>query len=520
MTLPVCLARRTLDPVAELYYCRHPQVHAFRQLVGGPLCRSCRRHDDRVALRPFPPNSDVRAIGKTLEIVWAIRGEPPLGMQRLVRNTAGSHRIERLDEATEEALKQCAVRVLLHHIVDNFERLPDRLAFVPTLEERVAPEWLETLTSLTATHGFQSLGGTVAVECASSAPDVGPLFARLFDEPPPAYFAMQGEGGFVVSRSAIRRRPVSFYRALAAIVDEAPSAARFLERLWPYVFRYDPSIEPGSYGVVTAADGRYFDQLIILLHSLQQANAPPTLVFQSEFSAAQIGELLEMRNLVVRPFPPLDDALTPLRSEPKAVAWLKPWWLLHSPFDRSLWVDADCVVLKPLDLVFDAIAERPFVVVDPFPHFARNPEGLFDHPSLRLQVSEQVGVNSGVFGWERTRDRELLAAWAWAVELAAGDAALRQTVANQDQGLLIWALHRLGLHGHVRSDDGWNRLPDREFPILGAALRRGCSPLSALRERYRDVGILHWMAVPKLPELLQAEVLRSFAGQADKDIET
>jgi alpha-N-acetylglucosamine transferase len=37
-------------------------------------------------------------------------------------------------------------------------------------------------------------------------------------------------------------------------------------------------------------------------------------------------------------------------------AWIKPFYLVQAPFDRVLWIDADCVVLKPLNInqpIFD-----------------------------------------------------------------------------------------------------------------------------------------------------------------------
>lgn len=106
-------------------------------------------------------------------------------------------------------------------------------------------------------------------------------------------------------------------------------------------------------------------------------------------------------------------------------AWIKPFYLVQAPFDRVLWIDADCVVLKSLDLAFERIREEPLFVRDGSDVVTENDPRLYDHLPLPDGVQTSgINVNSGVVGLCKSRDRNILSAWTWASQWLAMHPAL------------------------------------------------------------------------------------------------
>ena len=93
-------------------------------------------------------------------------------------------------------------------------------------------------------------------------------------------------------------------------------------------------------------------------------------------------------------------------------SWLKPFYIYNAPFDRVLWVDADCTVLGDLHDAFGEMAERPLIVRDATVAVTENHPDLYRHLTLPDNVrTEGVNLNSGVLGFCKIRDRALLNAW-------------------------------------------------------------------------------------------------------------
>jgi lipopolysaccharide biosynthesis glycosyltransferase len=198
-----------------------------------------------------------------------------------------------------------------------------------------------------------------------------------------------------------------------------------------------------------------------------------------------------------------------LADVPKAAAWLKPLYIALAPYDRVVWIDADCVVLQPLDPLFDAVARGPYVAADPFPEFVRNRPEFYSHLPLPDGREPGTHLNSGVLGVDRTRDRELLAAWIFALQWAS-DPLHRAHVTLQDQGLLNWAIWSLRLDDAIQPSQYWNTPPRMQEPLWGPAMAKGASVWSHLRDEYPGVGILHWMGSFKLFDRLAADAAEAF----------
>ncbi len=79
----------------------------------------------------------------------------------------------------------------------------------------------------------------------------GMLYEDLFGEPSPGFFHFRGGAQFAVTREAVRRRLVEFYRRALELSTATPLAAHSYERIWDRLFG-PPVIDPftlGSSGV-------------------------------------------------------------------------------------------------------------------------------------------------------------------------------------------------------------------------------------------------------------------------------
>lgn len=185
--------------------------------------------------------------------------------------------------------------------------------------------------------------------------------------------------------------------------------------------------------------------------------------------------------------------------------WNKPYYLSAACAQRVLWLDADTLVVGPLDWLDEAISYRPFTV-----HcFAAtmlsgdyklgirslgNRPQLYDHfPVPRRMTRDRP--NAGVVGLDVQRDYDLLYSWQWMVQQAADDPEVADWLRYWDQGALQWALEKNDLLGCVTHELRFND----PVSIQPGRLRRE-KFLSALETRSPQSCILHFPAGNK-PQL-------------------
>jgi hypothetical protein len=77
--------------------------------------------------------------------------------------------------------------------------------------------------------------------------ETGRLYGELFGEASPESFQFRGGAQFAVTRVAVHRRPVGFYRRALELSSGIPLAEHSLERMWDRFFG-DPLIDPASLG--------------------------------------------------------------------------------------------------------------------------------------------------------------------------------------------------------------------------------------------------------------------------------
>lgn len=515
MSLTPCRARRSVRGITGTFYCTHPKVHATRNFVSPGVCRACRWASctEEFKLRPFPPaRVSIRSL-QDLQIVVARYGEDITWLKSFSDTSIIVY--EKEDEPVNGALPNVGreAHTYLHHIITRYDDLFELTAFLQGHPFDHVPALAEAIWHLHPDIGFWDLGDISLFEASNGAPnhpglDLGGFYESLFLRPAPEFFCAFAAACFVVSRDRIHSRPKEFYERALRLVVEHPQGAWVIERMWNEIFCGPRLTSPSRRrGVLTAADAGYFDQLQMMCDSLRAVDGPTVTVFNTGLAPNQLDRLLRMETVEVLPEPRLVSHLAPLRWDAKASTWLKPLWMFHSPYEDTLWIDADCIVLQPLDEVWELLDTGPFAVRDGH-QWSRNPDGLYRELPVPSERIPQDVANAGVVGLRRTRDSELLAAWGFGVQFVA-DPDHRALSAYQDQGMFNWAIHRLGLDHWISDRTKWNLEPDKDFDVVRRAYANSLSIWEQLRQDHPDVGIMHFMGQRKLPYLFIEELSRS-----------
>ncbi len=209
---------------------------------------------------------------------------------------------------------------------------------------------------------------------------------------------------------------------------------------------------------------------------------------------------------------------------------VRPWLFAHAG-GRSLWIDPDCVVLRPIQTEAETILATGPLLTTGNPT-SLNRKQLYKRTGFALPLGHTpwLTAQSGVMGLDADRDTDLLADWqnfmarAWADREAetivreispegvpwriarkriVWGSGIFRDMRGYEQGALLVAIHKNGLAGSMFHDYRWNA--PRELD--GQAGRRRYQTGPDLYERiaavYGDeINIVHYADRPKLSQLL------------------
>ncbi len=264
---------------------------------------------------------------------------------------------------------------------------------------------------------------------------------------------------------------------------------------------------PVTEGIVTAADAGFFRDLQFLVRSLATVSDYPLCVIDLGLTDDQRSWCMQRKGVILWSAPQLYEPMRRIYGQFWWQAWIKPFYLLHAPFDRMLWIDADCVVLKPLDDLFAEVREHPLFVRDATDVITENDPRLYDQLGLPDGAQTAgINLNSGVVGVCTVRDRDILNAWAWAAQWIAMRPNSQHLSAWADQGLLLWAVHRHAATRFIRDSLTANRPVFNEPDLLAATVNKQETLLSLLSERFPDDTIIHFLGPHKLSRQLDAQL--------------
>jgi hypothetical protein len=250
------------------------------------------------------------------------------------------------------------------------------------------------------------------------------------------------------------------------------------------------------------ADAGFFGGLVLLYLSVQELYPVPIVCFDGGLSDEQKRWAAEHMPLCfIWPMPDTEEVATVRRtlhgaSENKTEEWLLwvcPFLISASPFQRTLWLDTDLIVLRNLGELFQKIENGPV-----FTSENHDPDRTANHPELYSYLpiegkdeTRSPLVNGGVTGWDLDRDRELLAMYRKPVLAAARDERIRSAIRWHDQGSLIWAIQKTGMERFVIDGRTWNicarhtATPDKDYDLNDDLF-------DELRRDYPQANLVHW----------------------------
>lgn len=519
MRKPLCHSARQLagHPVEVL--CAHPNVHAENQIVDVVVCQKCMFRNEapppRFRSLLFPGNQP-KERGE-IEIVVAKYHEDIRWLDAYTRlrtviyDKSESPRFKPLPNIGREA------HTYLHHICENYDRLADTTVFLQGDPSAHVADLHEGIWQLDRDIGFRDLSDHVLVEDKLGRPvhpglRLDEMYERLFGKSGRDYYLSYAGACFAVSRSNVVGLPQSFYENAMAAVVERPQGPWEIERLWRDIFHTSAVTE----GVVTAADTRFFRDLQLLVHSHQQKDRYPLVIFDLGLEATERQWCFEQSGVVLSKLPPLSKPIERIFARHWWQSWLKPFFIFHAPFDRVLWLDADCVIVDDIGRAFQQIESQPLLVRDATTATTENPPQLYEHLPLPKDINTSgINLNAGVVGLCKVRDRALLHAWGYGVGWAAANPDKQHLSAWVDQGILLWACHHTKTTSVIQTDLCWNQPAERAPNLIQSAVKNRRSILEQIRQRYTKAGIVHWLGDSKLSSQLADELAKLFVSGFD-----
>lgn len=209
-------------------------------------------------------------------------------------------------------------------------------------------------------------------------------------------------------------------------------------------------------GVVTASDGRFYPAVNFLVESVLKQGSPIT-VFDIGLTEGQVTELVTLGAQVQQP------SLVVPKTVPWWQTWNKPWYITASPYQDTLWIDSDCVVVGSLNPLFDFTRDQPLMVQ----HWLRPPylppmwlKDMYRKDPNRVPPIRSY-LNAGVLGFTKSnnRDEQIFQTWKSTIQFVMERLPAPKWFPFFDETALVVTMYRLGLHVVLRNPvtDGWNR---------------------------------------------------------------
>ena len=213
----------------------------------------------------------------------------------------------------------------------------------------------------------------------------------------------------------------------------------------------------GTYGIVTAISSEWFTEFKMLYQSIQKIADIHISVIgldlldeQKQYiEKIQSVKLIEIKEDKLNEFKKLGEHWRP---------YYKPYYMLQSPYDYTLWIDADAIVLEELDEIFAKINDGIFFTADYFaPQTCLNDPRLYEEYSAPVPSEhENIAINTGVLGYRFPRDKHIFEKWLKNVDIVNKNPHLKNYIKLYDQGVFIWTMREMGSIGKINVDLKYN----------------------------------------------------------------
>lgn len=216
-------------------------------------------------------------------------------------------------------------------------------------------------------------------------------------------------------------------------------------------------------GIITAADALEFIGLQLLYSSLIVRHECRVAVLDMGLTEVQRA-WCDRQPCLLRIVP--EASAMRFGNEDGWEKWNKPYLMMYSPFERTLWLDSETIVLNDLTQLFGLMNSEPVVVntteemdVDSW-FFSRMP-GDVRPPSYAKYPS------TSVLGLDMTRDFHLLKNWMWVLENVVKNPKLQSSSRRLDSSAMAWALAKAGMTDVAMDNPAWNWMAQCGVAFVG-----------------------------------------------------
>ena len=136
--------------------------------------------------------------------------------------------------------------------------------------------------------------------------------------------------------------------------------------------------------------------------------------------------------------------------------YVKPWLVDDSPYEYTVWIDSDCIVVGDLGKSEFIQKKESFFIKHWIKqkHLTKNSKFLYySHP---VDNPASSYVNAGVFGINKSQDQDILDKWKFLLQLGFNDKEFLDLIVNWDEGGLNWSLQNKDYSKYIHNDYRYN----------------------------------------------------------------
>lgn len=217
----------------------------------------------------------------------------------------------------------------------------------------------------------------------------------------------------------------------------------FLQKATP---KYD--LKSSTIGVITATDSNTFIGVQTLFSSIK--DKINFLCYDLGLKEEEIAWCKE-NNLELKKI-----ELPGCKHIKKWQTYVKPWLVDDSPFEYTVWIDSDCVVVGDLSKSKFIQNKESFFIKHWIQqkYLTKNSKFLYlNHPVENPSCNY---VNAGVFGINKSLNQDILDKWKFLLETGFKDKEFLDLIVNWDEGGLNWALQNKDNFKYIHNDYRYN----------------------------------------------------------------
>lgn len=202
-------------------------------------------------------------------------------------------------------------------------------------------------------------------------------------------------------------------------------------------------------GVVIAADSNVFLGVQVLITSLKRKCS--ILCYDLGLTELE-KQWCSSQGITLKEVPP-----TPIAKNIECwQTYYKPWLLKDSPFDYTLWLDTDCVVIGNLEET-NLIANQQTFFVKHWVQDRRLKHNSFELYSIfPTNANQTANINAGVIGIHK-KDIKIIDDWITLLEHCfLKDLSMLELIGAWDEGGLRWSIEYNGAFHKITADYKYN----------------------------------------------------------------